>query len=282
MCDSPFERCGLASLSDLQHPEAISLLQEMEALQDQFLNLKPHSPGYSWPKDALHTWSRVWEYPYVLHHVRAWRCAYSGPHIPTAVDFGSGVTFFPFAVAREGINVICVDKELTYGNDIERVARHLSAGTGSVSFRGTNGCQLPFDSASVDLVYSISVFEHLPEYPALLTQLARILKPGARLLLTVDIDLGRDSDIGLGPARYKKLREALRDYFTPIYESQPVHPGLLLTTFTSPFPFYKEGRRLGRLWRLCKEELLKPLLRRPRFSPWHLACEGMVLWKRDK
>ncbi len=48
-----------------------------------------------------------------------------------------------------------------------------------------DGNRLPFAAASVDTVLSTEVLEHLPEPRAAVREMARVLKPGGRLLLTV-------------------------------------------------------------------------------------------------
>ena len=60
---------------------------------------------------------------------------------------------------------------------------------------------LPFDDGSMDLVYSLSLFTHLPEHLAAewLNDLARVLKPGALLITTTHgfpaLDIIKDSAV---------------------------------------------------------------------------------------
>ena len=42
---------------------------------------------------------------------------------------------------------------------------------------------MPYESASFDLVFCFSVFEHLREYERGLAEVARVLKPGGRLVI---------------------------------------------------------------------------------------------------
>jgi len=70
---------------------------------------------------------------------------------------------------------------------------------------------LPFDDASFDLIYGISVFTHLREPMQLrwLAELARVSAPGALLLLTIHgetaIDFSR-----LPPREYRRVRDDVR------------------------------------------------------------------------
>jgi SAM-dependent methyltransferase len=272
---------GLAALQDLEHPEFKSLLFYLEAIQQEFLALRPHSPAYRWPKDALHTWSRVWEYPYVLHHVRRWREESRRSCTPVILDFGSGVTFFPFALARDGMSVICADIEIQYGHAINRAARQLPVGGGTVRFQRTFENTIPLDSASVDLIYSISVLEHMKKHEGIVAELARVLRPSGRLILTVDVDLVPGSDVGLSPWRHTALRACLDRYFDSSCGGRHVSPSSLLTTSNSPFPYApgEESRRAPKAWSLLKEHLLKPLLGRRKADGFLLACEGSALVK---
>jgi SAM-dependent methyltransferase len=60
--------------------------------------------------------------------------------------------------------------------------------------------QLPYPDNSFDKVFSISVMEHLSNnHLQALTELVRVLKPGGKLLLTMDVNLGSPtSDFHLG------------------------------------------------------------------------------------
>jgi hypothetical protein len=67
-----FARSGLAALSDMGSPEWLELFGTLEKEQDDFLAKESQfrSPGYTWPRDPLDTWSRVCEYPHVFCHLR--------------------------------------------------------------------------------------------------------------------------------------------------------------------------------------------------------------------
>src|SRR5262249_22624394 len=106
-----FDRGGLAAISDCRNPECQSLFDALAREQSGFLEKESQfrSPEYKWPRDPLRNWSRAWEYPYAYHHLRAFRERWSRPVNPVVVDVGSGVTFFPFSVARLGCDVMCTD-----------------------------------------------------------------------------------------------------------------------------------------------------------------------------
>src|SRR5579864_9488916 len=95
---NPFDRNGLAKLSDIHSIEWQSSFQYLEKSQDEFRAKEKtfRSPEYIWPRDPLHCWSRIWEYPYVYRNIQ--NLAAGSPF--RIADIGSGVTFFPFVVAK--------------------------------------------------------------------------------------------------------------------------------------------------------------------------------------
>ncbi len=69
---------------------------------------------------------------------------------------------------------------------VEAAARNL-AGLGEVELRHAPADALPFADACVDVVLCLEVLEHIPApmRPAAVREMARVLRPGGRLLLTV-------------------------------------------------------------------------------------------------
>ncbi len=90
MTYNPFDRSGLASLDDLSTPQWRACFPHLESIQREFLAAKPHSADYPWPGDPLHNCIRVWEYPFVYHHLQAFRCTLPERPLPLVVDLGSG------------------------------------------------------------------------------------------------------------------------------------------------------------------------------------------------
>jgi SAM-dependent methyltransferase len=273
---SVFDRSRLAALSDLETADWRMLYEEMEQSQANFLRHEAafRSPAYRWPNDPLHTWSRVWEYPFAFQHLRAFRSERPDP--PTIVDVGSGVTFFPFAVARLGCRVICVDNDPVCETDLTRAADHVTAAPGDVRFRLSDGVTLPLGDGEADAIYCISVLEHIPTFQRTVEELARVLKPGGLIILTFDIDLRGDSEIG--PVQYGALRASLDKHFTVAAREETTHPRDLLHSDVGPFPAYKWE---GSPWFVFKQAI-KRLLGRPERerTAYRLAVLGLVLRKR--
>lgn len=108
----------------------------------------------------------------------------------TAMDFGCGDGATTLGVAsRVEAHVIGLDLHLTFLQLPELAQRNLGTRglPSNLEFRQNRlGEPLPFADASVDLVYSWSVFEHVADVPGVLAELARITKPGGVLFIQVE------------------------------------------------------------------------------------------------
>jgi SAM-dependent methyltransferase len=275
-----FERCGLASLDDYDDPGYGPIFGHLEAVQADFLAHEAQFRGksYIWASDALHGWSRSWEYPYAFYHVRKWLADRSQSNNPTVVDLGSGVTYFPFAVAREGAAVVCVDNDPVAERDMNRAVDVVSGAPGSVAFALTDGVTLPFGPESVEALYCISVLEHIEDPIPVVAEVARVLKPGALFVLTNDIDLKGNTD--LGPEKFRRLQRLLAERFERVVPEATIHPVRMLDTERGPYPRPREKQIPGLMWRTMTGEML-PLLGGPTIKEWtKIACYGAVLARR--
>ena len=199
-----FEYSGLANKEDLNSELWSKTFQILEKYQESFVSLKPFPEKYPWPKDPLHSWSRAWEYPYVYYHLQN----LTDKQNQTVLDIGSGVTFFPFAVKALGFGkVIALDTDQTYVESYE--ALNVAKGVeGSVEFQLGSALKLPFSKNSIDLVYCISVLEHIPNSSLVLDEIYNVLKPGGRLVLTFDLDLM--GGLELSPSEFNNLKSLIR------------------------------------------------------------------------
>lgn len=282
----PFDRAGLARLSDLRTEEWQALFHKLAALQDRFLAREPsfRSTEYKWHRDPLRTWSRAWEYPYVWHHLLGYLRQLKSER-PVVADIGSGVTFFPFGLAAEAAaEVLCADIDPVCAVDIPRAAESVGTGNGAVAFRMVEGDALPYADGELDAAYCVSVLEHIPTFELTVRETARSLKPGGQLVLTFDLDINGTSEIG--PSDHERLMEALLTHFDEQWHVDFTHPGDMLMSDRGPWPAAatkrerQKAKRKGlrranwvlRDW--CKRKLIG--FRRPR-TPLLLACQGLVL-----
>jgi ubiquinone/menaquinone biosynthesis C-methylase UbiE len=275
----PFEMSGLATLPAFDSPEWRALFEHMEREQTDFVKEEGRfrSGNYKWPTDPLHTWSRCWEYPYAYYHLRKWRNNWSGSGLPKVVDLGSGVTYFPFSVARLGCEVSCTDITPVCGKELEAASQFVSCKPGTVSFRLTDGDRLPYGNGEVDAIYCVSVLEHIPAFEKTIAEMARVLKPQGLLLLTIDLDLRGDNEIGA--ERYRALKREVEAHFRYVCAIQTAHPAVLLTSANGPFPEV-EPKGFSRFYFSAKQ-FVKGVLGRPKhpLTPFHLCVEGMSLQK---
>jgi SAM-dependent methyltransferase len=119
--------------------------------------------------------SRYLELPWALRELRA----RPGRRV---LDLASP-KLLAVALAREGLAVTSVD-------ELEREIaswRALADHERNLTFQIADGRALPFPDASVDGAYSISVLEHIaePGDEQALRELARVVRPGGRVLVTV-------------------------------------------------------------------------------------------------
>ncbi len=273
-----FDRSGIAALSDLETEEHRKLFFYLENEQKQFLEAQDNfrSKEYKWPLDPLHTWSRVWEYPYVYHHLKKWLSGYSNKAMAHVVDLGSGVTFFPFSIARLRTRVVCSDIDPICGKDIYNARRYIPSEPGGIDFRLIKD-DLPFKDQEVDAVYCISVLEHIETYERTVSEIARILKPGGLLILTIDLDLR--GDFAMGVVAHQRLTMQLKRYFRYLYPETTVHPSDILHSCSGPYALKKlQGLRLARFG---IKQKLKPLLGKQPSNPppYRLAVQTFVMCK---
>lgn len=126
-------------------------------------------------------WSRLYEYIWCKRLI-----------VPgeTVLDAGSGPNYpFQYELAENGCNVYSVD----INPDIMNGKKHPN-----VTHIVASIDDMPIPDGSIDTVYCISVLEHLPydTVKKVLQEFYRVLKPGGRLVLTLDITMdGRYSCI---------------------------------------------------------------------------------------
>ena len=87
---------------------------------------------------------------------------------------------------------------------------------------------LLFVDGEVDIIYCISVLEHIPDFENTISEMARILKQDGYLILTIDIDLRGDFELGI--ENYKRLLKILNQQFIICQPDQTIHPTDLLTS----------------------------------------------------
>ncbi len=105
--------------------------------------------------------------------------AYLRPEM-TVADVGSGTGFMAAGLAPLVSQVYVLDGSAAM---LDRARSNLADLT-NVEFRQTDGHTLPLPDASMDAVFANMYLHHCPDPIAALREMARVLKPGGRLVIT--------------------------------------------------------------------------------------------------
>jgi 2-polyprenyl-6-hydroxyphenyl methylase / 3-demethylubiquinone-9 3-methyltransferase len=96
-----------------------------------------------------------------------------------ALDVGCGGGFLAEEFARLGFDVVGVDPSAV---SIEAARAHAAAGSLTIDYRVGAGEQLPLEDGTVDVAYCCDVLEHVSDLDRVISETARVLKPGGLYL----------------------------------------------------------------------------------------------------
>lgn len=122
------------------------------------------------------------------------------------LDVGTGDGFWTARMAKHCANIVGVEPD----RNLLGYARTIHAGANLRYVRATAE-NLPFEDCSFDKVISVSCLEHFQDPEQGLRQMARVLKPGGRLAISVDSLLPENSDSGF--REWHKQRHFVTRYF---------------------------------------------------------------------
>jgi SAM-dependent methyltransferase len=150
-------------------------------------------------------YSRAVEYPCVLELLEARR----GERL---LDVGAGRRGEFAALMRgRGLSVTAIDARDDVGADALR--------RGGVSFVKADARELPFESGSFERVTAISTVEHVEEGDdTVMRELARVLAPGGRLVVTVPYNPLKRAELYLRGDVYGRTGE--RVFFERVYDER--------------------------------------------------------------
>jgi len=97
------------------------------------------------------------------------------------LDLGCGAGRHAFEAARRGARVVAVDADAV---ELKDVAGALAGEEHAWAVNG-DGCRLPFADASFERVIAAEVLEHVPDDERAMAELARVLRPGGTMAVTV-------------------------------------------------------------------------------------------------
>ena len=98
------------------------------------------------------------------------------------LDLGCGFGRHAYESLRRGARVIACDMSLAELKDVSGMFAALDLGGGTCNGDGT---RLPFADASFDRIIASEVLEHIPDDGAAFAELARVLRPGGTIAITV-------------------------------------------------------------------------------------------------
>lgn len=201
---------GVPRFSDYLSSLSGPLFMELSEYSTQWLAqhekiLRPYAN--KWVKDPLMQWSRKWEYPYIANHL----CRLRGSSNVRVLDAGSGVTFLPFwyAATNPRATVCAVDSDPEFTSLYEAIN---SGSPNRVHFTPGDLAALPFDDASLNVIYCISVLEHTVNPEAIIEEFRRVLAEQGLLFLTIDLSIDGLNDISL--ERASGLLELVECHFS--------------------------------------------------------------------
>jgi ubiquinone/menaquinone biosynthesis C-methylase UbiE len=99
-----------------------------------------------------------------------------------AADIGAGAGFVTEGLLGRGLRVIAVDRSEAMLEEMKK-----KFGTGAVEYRVGEADSLPLEDRSVDYAFANMFLHHVDSPPEAIREMARILKPGGRLVIT-DLD----------------------------------------------------------------------------------------------
>ncbi|MBI1926914.1 class I SAM-dependent methyltransferase [Candidatus Poribacteria bacterium] len=100
-----------------------------------------------------------------------------------AADIGSGSGFITEGLMREGLQVIAVDQSEAMLAEMKMKF----AGIETIDYRAGEAAQLPIPDEAVDYAFANMYLHHVESPSAAIKEMARILKPSGKLVIT-DLD----------------------------------------------------------------------------------------------
>ena len=98
----------------------------------------------------------------------------------TAADVGAGTGFISQGLIQEGLRVIAVDQSEAILNEMKRKFGDIDA----IDYRVGNALDLPIPDQAVDYTFANMCLHHVESPPDAVREMARILRPGGRLVIT--------------------------------------------------------------------------------------------------
>jgi len=170
---------------------------DMESFSNNFIELnKKALRNYKWSKDPLHHWSRQWEYPYVYDKIFEFN-RNNNKRLLKILDAGSGATFFPFFImsSLSNVSVTACDNNSSCKDIFSAIQKNGQFPLPDLKFDVEDLHNFTYDTDTFDVVYCISVLEHVSDVASIMKEFKRVLKPDGILILTFDISIDGKHDM---------------------------------------------------------------------------------------
>lgn len=243
---------------------------------------------YPWPRDAMRCNTRRWEYPYLASCLR--QNLAPGARV---LDIGSALTFFPYLVVDCGYELVATDNDPRMATWAAPIVRELARRRGwsdrsAPTYLTQDVRRLDLGTASFDGATCVSVLEHLEavDQEAAIREMARVVKPGGLLLLTVDCLVRGHGEPGHEPLKSGQLNDLARrcsKHFSRWRSTSLRVPGDLITNRRVPTddPTRLAGDDGGREGLIRRLRSTISNVRRPR-EIFEWCALGVVLRRNDE
>lgn len=127
------------------------------------------------------------------------------------LDAGCGIGLYSLTLAKRGYTVHGIDTDEEKINRAKNLAHSLNIDIDTVSFDAANLCQLPIKAERYDRIICSDVIEHIKDDDMAVSELARVLKKGGILVLSVPsvMSLSKKMEDQFGHARYGYSKDQL-------------------------------------------------------------------------
>ena len=181
-----------ATVEDVMSPEFVAINKDMDRFHVKY-ELTDHkhvnAVQFPWSEGMLNVpafyAARMWEFPFAILAAELER----GMKV---ADIGCGMTAFTIYLKEQaGCDVSGIDPDVfEAGMNNFGVSREFLQRTGLKVLQGDFN-SIPLETESQDRVFSLSVMEHVAEDVRRrgIQEIARILKPGGRAIITVDMSM---------------------------------------------------------------------------------------------
>jgi ubiquinone/menaquinone biosynthesis C-methylase UbiE len=147
--------------------------------------------NYQQPRPMPHQWGHLLDHPWRLRYRQPVETLADLGFAPdmTVLDLGCGTGLFTVAMAQmvgEGGRVHAVEMQPPLLSQAQAKAQALGLES-RIHFHHCGAYQLPIETSTIDLAVVIATLAQIPDKVAALTELQRVLKPGARLAISEEL-----------------------------------------------------------------------------------------------